>query len=126
MKFIHQLLTKRASKDNIPVKLIIENFLDKIQEYVNDYLERFQEAIQNEKSGSHDSNSTLKNLSMKIFHIPYLKYIPTPPIFLVAENKRSDYSSNKLFLHLRQIRRDLNILEIFYQETESLRCEDPL
>ena len=50
-----------------------------------------------------------------------MEYFPTPSNFLVAENKRSDYSSNKLFLHIRQIRRDLNILEIFYQETESLR-----
>ena len=66
IKFFHQLLNKRASKDNIPVKERIEKFLDKIQEYVHDYEERFQEAIQNEKSGSPDRNSTLKNLSMKI------------------------------------------------------------
>ena len=66
IKFFHQLLNKRASKDNIPVKERIEKFLNKIQEYEHNYEERFQEAIQNEKSGSHDSNSTLKNLGIKI------------------------------------------------------------
>ena len=44
----------------------IEQILNKIQEYEHNYEERFQEAIQNEKSGSHDSNSTLKNLGIKI------------------------------------------------------------
>ena len=43
---------------------MIEKFLDKIQEYATNYLERFQEAILNEKSGSPDVISTLKNLSM--------------------------------------------------------------
>ena len=66
IKFFHQLLNKRASKDNISVKEKIEKFLNKIQEYVHYYEESFQEAIQNEKSGSPDRNSTLKNLSMKI------------------------------------------------------------
>ena len=57
-------MKKKASESNIPVKLMIEKFLDKIQEYATNYLERFQEAILNEKSGSPDENSTLKNLSM--------------------------------------------------------------
>ena len=48
------------------MKQRIEKFLNKIQEYEHNYEERFQEAIQNEKSGSHDRNSTLKNLGMKI------------------------------------------------------------
>ena len=61
-----QLLKKRAAKYNNPVKLMIEKFLDVLRDYVNKFLERFQQAIRNEKAGTQAENSTVKSLSIML------------------------------------------------------------
>ena len=101
---------------------MIEKLLDKVQEYAKKYLDKFEKAILNEKSGSPDKNSTIKNLSMTAVRSTQILIF----FMLVEEHKRSDFSYRQIYLYLREIKRDLNILEIFYQETESLRWEDPL
>ena len=110
-------MKKKASANNNLVKLMIEKLLDKVQEYAKKYLDKFEKAILNEKSGSPDKNSTIKNLSMTAVRSTQILIF----FMLVEEHKRSDFSYRQIYLYLREIKRDLNILEIFYQQTETLR-----
>ena len=65
-----QLLKKKASENNIPVKLMVEKLLDKVQEYAKKYLDKFEEAILNENMEEiricHYSCP-----SFKLFRIPF-------------------------------------------------------